>query len=133
MGFLAGYGIYIGTLTDRFVGRMLDAHAKGQRITGHRLFGAFDAERYIRAQAYRTIGRCVNPIRIAISEINIINIPQNDWTKPKIWKTILQVNSIFSNHVCAKLAATALEESTKGWSNECRTFCCKYEKHMQED
>ena len=35
--------------------------------------------------------------------------------------------------VCAKLAATALEESKRDWSNECKTFCCNYEQHIQED
>ena len=28
LSFLAGYGIYISTATDRLVGRMLDTHAK---------------------------------------------------------------------------------------------------------
>ena len=73
--FLAGYDIYICTSTDRFVGRLLDAHANIHRIKGHSLLGAFDSEKYAKAQAFCRTGRYANAIRIEIDQMTIKKIP----------------------------------------------------------
>ena len=80
---LAGYGIYVCTSTDRFVGRMLDAHAKAHDVKGHLLTGAFNSEKYIKGQTYCRIRRYANTIRIAIKELKRISIPQQEWTTKK--------------------------------------------------
>ena len=35
--------------------------------------------------------------------------------------------------MCAKLATTALEESSRDCRNECKTLCTEYKPHIQED
>ena len=50
ISFLAGYGTYICVSTDRFVGRMLDIHAKQRKVSGHPLIGLFNVNVYKRVK-----------------------------------------------------------------------------------
>ena len=127
------YGIYVCTSTDRFVGRMVDAHATIQKIKGHSFFGAFDSDKYIKVQAYCRAGRYANAIRIAVEQMKGNNIPQQRWTKTRTWKLFLLPHAGFSENVCANLAAIALGESKKDWENDCKVFCCDYDTRLEED
>ena len=81
--FLAGYGIYVCTSTDRFVGRMLDADANIHKTNGHAFFGAFDSNKYTMAQAYCRAGRYANAIRMAVGQMERSNILHNHGQRPR--------------------------------------------------
>ena len=107
--FLAGYCMYVSISTDRFVGRMLDAHANILRIKGHALVGAFDSEKYTKAQAYCRTGRYANAIQIAIDQIKKKCLPQQRWTKASTWKRVLPPHSGVNENTCANIATIALK------------------------
>ena len=97
---------------------MLDAHAKAHDVKGHLLRGAFDSEKHIKCNAYCRILRYANRMRIAIKELKRKAIPQQECTKIKTLTKLLPLHDALNDKVCAKVAATALEENSNDWVNK---------------
>ena len=70
MAFLARYGIYMCTSTDKFVGRMLDIHARQHHVSGHPLIGLFNANLNKTNENHCRVRKFANTIRIAIRALN---------------------------------------------------------------
>lgn len=122
MRFLAGYGMYVTTSTDRTVARILDAIAREQGFRCHSLVGPFDARLFHQGQTFCRIGNVANAVRRVVRDLTARRVPRDLWRRPAEWLRILHPACKVSAAACARAADVAVRQAQCEWETECVMF-----------
>ena len=88
---------------DRFVGRMLDTHAKQHRATAQPLNGLVNGNLYKKGQEYCRVNYYASTIRRAINTFINLNIHCHKWKDVSVWKQVLPTHNKVIPSLCAMI------------------------------
>ena len=116
--FLSGYGIYVGVSTDRWVGRLLDAHQHRHRIAFQKIVLPFRESDYLAGGSLCRVGPIANSLRMGCAGLRSAGTPFSLWCQHNVWAPHLPVDSPISPQDCAAAVALASPRSERDWRSE---------------
>lgn len=130
--FLAGYGIYMETSTDRTVGRILDALQAQAGLTPQSMSDSYHKGSFSRCVRFCRIGKAANSIRHSIATLRLLEIAKPEWPQAPVWANTLDQIAVTADSI-SRAIHSALASSAQDWATETLLFRPNRSLHVPDE